>query len=140
MKIRSLLSVLSLVTVMQLSGSAWAAGDCGNWVDGAGTSNQSIGCTGEDTGYSSSGFYGDCYGACGYGCSWDNCGSGGAWPDPRLRTRTYGLWSGQALSVFPKAIVQWGSCIAGKGINYVGASIHSKSTGSNGSSSDRTNG
>jgi len=139
---RSILTALSFafLSLASFEGRALAAGDCGGgWVDGAGTSTNSIGCTAEDTGYSGSGFYGDCYGQCGYGCSWYNCGSGGACQDHDYKTRTYGLWSSAALSVFPSAIAQWGSCEINKGISSISTTIHSKSTGANGNQNKRVN-
>lgn len=127
----SISSLFLLVLTVQwgYSRSARAAGDCGGgWVDDY-SGEQDIGCSHEDANYSGSGFYGDCYGECGQGCSWYNCGSGGCCETHDYYTRTYGLWSSQAMSAFPCAIVQWGGCVTGRGVEAAGQYVYSKLTG-----------
>jgi hypothetical protein len=140
---RIVLSLVSLVAVLaafMISLPAHAAADCGGgWVDGAGTTNQYIGCQGEDTNQSGSQYFGDCYGQCGRGCSWYNCGSGGCCQTHDYYTRTQGLWSGAAMSYFPCAIVQWGGCVTGRGSRAAGAWIYSKTLGAWGQSGSMVN-
>jgi hypothetical protein len=122
-------SIFALAAVFYWMPSAHAAGDCGGgWVDDY-TNEQDIGCTSEDTAYSGSQNFGDCYGQCGQGCSWYNCGSGGCCQTHDYYTRTQGLWSSAAMSVFPCAITQWGGCVTGRGKDYVNQYVVSKVTG-----------
>jgi hypothetical protein len=117
-----------------------AAGDCGGgWVDGAGQYYQNAGCASEDTHLSGTGSGGECYGQCGRGCSWYNCGSGGACQDHDYYTRTQGLWSWAAMSRFPKAIAQWGSCVTGRGYQWLTGNEYSKTTGASGDAYPRVN-
>jgi hypothetical protein len=131
----SLSSVFTLLALFALTlfapTRADAEGACGGgWVDGAGYTNQSVGCASEDSHLSGVGaYYGECYGQCGKGCSWYNCGSGGACQNHDYYTRTQGFWSGAALGSFGAAIVQWGKCIAGKGAQYITGNEYSKWTG-----------
>lgn len=142
MTIRSALShisaALAILALAFFTPDAYAAGDCGGgWVDGAGTSGQSAGCASEDTHLSGTGNGGECYGACGRGCSWYNCGGGGACETHDYYTRTQGLWSWAAMSRFPAAIVQWGGCITGRGTQAASANEYSKTTGASGSAYPR---
>jgi hypothetical protein len=119
---------------------AFAAGDCGGgWVDGAGSSDQYIGCRGEDTSLSGTQNFGNCYGQCGAGCSWYNCGSGGCCQTHDYYTRTQSIWSGSAMSYFPCALVQWGGCVTGRGWSYVSSWVYSKTLGAWGSTGRRVN-
>ena len=132
-------AALTALALVLFTPSVYAAGDCGGaWVDGAGTSYQQPGCSSEDTYLSGTGYTaGDCYGACGKGCSWYNCGGGGACQTHDYYTRVNGLWSSAAMSKFPAAIVQWGKCIAGKGYQYLSGTERSKSTGAQGGANPR---
>ena len=135
-------SLLAFMTVAALCfvapEQAYAAGDCGGgWVDGVGTSNQSGGCAEEDTHLSGTGRTSECYGQCGKGCSWYNCGSGGACETHDYYTRTQGMFSWAALSRFPAAIVQWGSCVTGRGSQGASANVKSKTTGYTGGANPR---
>lgn len=69
----------------------------------------------------------DCYGACGPGCDF-TCSSGGACLTHDYNTRKYGILSYQALSVFPPALLQWGSCEVGRAIQYVATNVFSRFT------------
>src|SRR5438093_9176599 len=57
-----------------------------------------------------------CMGACGPGCSYncDGDGAGGACYEHDLATRTYGMFSSQAMSKFPPALRKWASCMTGR--------------------------
>jgi hypothetical protein len=59
-------------------------------------------------------FSGNCYGACGPGCT-TNCGSGGACQTHDYYTRRDGMFSSSAMSAFPPAAVQWGKCVMAAG-------------------------
>jgi hypothetical protein len=145
MSIRSAIShglalVAALTLMFVATPQAMAAGDCGGgWVDGAGGYYQNAGCASEDTHLSGTGNFGDCYGQCGRGCSWYRCGSGGACETHDYYTRTRGLWSWDAMSRFPAAIVQWGSCITGRGYQWLTGSEYSKTTGRSGGANPRVN-
>lgn len=131
-------ATLTVLALVLFAPNAYAAGDCGgNWVDGAGTSSQNVGCASEDDYLSGSQYYGDCYGACGRGCSWYNCGSGGSCQTHDYYTRRDGLWSGNAMSYFPAAISQWGRCVAGKGAQWLTGWMRSKWTGASGNANPR---
>jgi hypothetical protein len=136
----ALLILIAGLALMLEAPQATAAGDCGGgWVDGAGGYNQSVGCAQEDTHLSGTYSGGECYGQCGRGCSWYNCGSGGACQNHDYYTRTQGLWSGAALSWFPSAIVQWGACVTGRGYQYLTGNEYSKTTGASGGANPRVN-
>ena len=64
-------------------------------------------------------FYIDCYGACCPGCSAINCGSGGACEAHDYATRVYGMFSLEAMAVFPDALIQWGACVAYTSVVFV---------------------
>ncbi len=96
-------------------------------VDSCGADCQSIGSRVEENDWET-GFFGECYGACGAGCSW-NCSSGGACLTHDFYMRKHGLWSWQQFATFPFALVQWGSCMTGRAIDWVGHNIVSKVTG-----------
>lgn len=133
-------ALLALVALTFVSPRVDAAGDCGGgWVDGAGTYYQNAGCAMEDTYLSQSYNGGECYGQCGKGCSWYNCGSGGACQTHDYYTRTEGLWSWNAMKNFPAAIVQWGACVTGRGYAWLTGSEYSKTTGASGNANPRVN-
>jgi hypothetical protein len=96
-------------------------------VDSCGGDCQNIGLRVEEYDYETA-FGGDCYGACGPGCSYV-CSSGGACLTHDFYMRKHGLWSWQQFSTFPPALVQWGACMTGRGIDWVGQNIVSKVTG-----------
>ena len=95
-------------------------------VDSCGGDCQSIGSRVEESD-SETALSGSCYGACGPGCSM-NCGGGGACATHDYYMRKHGLWSWQQFETFPGALVQWGSCMTGRGIDWVGQNIVSKVT------------
>lgn len=136
----SLFSISALFVLTMFTPTASAGGDCGGgWVDGAGSYYQNAGCAMEDTSLSGTGSFGSCYGQCGKGCSWYNCGSGGACQTHDYYTRTSGLWSWAAMSRFPAAIAQWGSCVTGRGYQWATGSEYSKTTGASGTTNPRVN-
>lgn len=145
MNIRSALThafalLAALTLTFAVTPQAIAAGDCGgNWVDGAGGYYQNAGCAEEDTHLSGTYSGGECYGQCGRGCSWYNCGSGGACQTHDYYTRTEGLWSWNAIKNFPAAIAQWGACVTGRGYQYLTGSEYSKTTGASGNAYPRVN-
>lgn len=72
-----------------------------------------------------------CMGACGPGCSY-NCsgdGAGGACYEHDKATRTYGMFSGEAMSKFPPALRKWASCMTGRYITTPTTNIFSRVTG-----------
>lgn len=87
------------------------------------SSSQKIGSYGEDSSST-----GDCYGKCGRGCSFYSCGYTSNCQTHDYYTRTYGLFSSQALSTFAPAIRDWGSCLY-NGTKSQTKSIISKVTG-----------
>ena len=97
------------------SSSTWSSNQCANAIND--DSNNYAGA------YSSS-----CYGACGPGCSY-NCGGGGACQTHDYYTRTYGMFSSQAMSAFPSALAQWGRCEMGAGTSYVSGALKSAWSG-----------
>lgn len=68
---------------------------------------------------------GNCYGTCGVGCSM-TCGTGGACQTHDYYVRSYGLYSSPALSAYPAAAVQWGSCMMGRAKVSASTSITSR--------------
>src|SRR5215475_1656929 len=74
--------------------------DAGSW-----SSNQCANAINDDSDYYAGAYNSDCYGACGPGCSY-NCSSGGACLTHDYYTRTYGMFSSQAMSAFPAALAQ----------------------------------
>jgi hypothetical protein len=94
-------------------------------VDGNGSTSQYIGYRVEEYDYETS--WGECYGACGPGCSY-NCGGGGACQTHDFYMRKHGLWSWQQFATFPGALVQWGACVTGRAIDWVNQNIISKVT------------
>jgi hypothetical protein len=96
-------------------------------VDSCGYSCQNIGTRPEEYDSETS-MYGNCFGACGPGCNY-TCGGGGACTRHDRAMRKHGLWSWQQFDSFPAAAVQWGSCVTGRGIDYVQQNIVSKITG-----------
>ena len=108
-------------------------------VDNCGGNCQSIGLRVEEYD-GETGMSGSCYGACGPGCS-INCGGGGACETHDYYMRKHGLWSWQQFSTFPKALVQWGSCVMGRGVDWVPSeNINSKVTGGNGGTDQKVSG
>jgi hypothetical protein len=87
------------------------------------SSSQDIGTYGEDSSYTT-----DCYGKCGRGCAWYSCGYTSNCQTHDYYTRTYGLFSSQALSTFAPAIRDWGACLY-NGTKSQTKSIYSKVTG-----------
>ena len=72
-----------------------------------------------------------CMGACGPGCSY-NCsgdGVGGACYEHDKATRTYGMFSGEAMSKFPPALRKWASCMTGRYVTTPATNIFSRVTG-----------
>ncbi|MEO6771425.1 MAG: hypothetical protein ABI467_00185 [Kofleriaceae bacterium] len=71
-----------------------------------------------------------CMGACGPGCSYncDGDGPGGACYEHDLATRTYGMFSSQAMSKFPPALRKWASCETGRYVTTPTTSIFSRVT------------
>jgi hypothetical protein len=69
----------------------------------------------------------NCYGACGPGCNY-NCSSGGPCTTHDYYTRTYGMFSSQALGAFPPALVKWGGCEVGRAVQSVGTNVFSRLT------------
>jgi len=71
-----------------------------------------------------------CMGACGPGCSFncDGDGPGGACYEHDLATRTYGMFSSQAMSKFPPALRKWASCETGRYITTPATNIFSRVT------------
>lgn len=112
--------IASIITVSAPLSTAQAA-----VVDGDGGSTQYIGYQIEEN---LPGDWGDCYGACGPGCSYI-CSWGGACQTHDFYMRKHGLWSWQQFATFPPALVQWGACELGRGIDWVGQNIVSKVTG-----------
>ena len=103
-------------------------------VNNCGTNCQDIGVRAEDSSSSTT-----CYGACGYGCSY-NCSSGGACTTHDYNARTYGLFSSQSLSTFAPAALQWGRCMTGRGTSYVSSYIKSQATTAERSSGSKVSG
>lgn len=95
-------------------------------VDSCGSTCQKIGTRIEEYDYETA-MSGNCYGACGYAC-FINCSSGGACATHDYYMRKHGLWSWQQFSTFPPAAVQWGSCMTGRGVDWVNQNIVSKVT------------
>ena len=93
----------------------WSSNQCANAIND--DSNNYIGA------YSS-----DCYGACGPGCSY-NCGGGGSCLTHDYYTRTYGMFSSQAMSAFPAALAQWGRCEMSAGASAVSGALKSAWSG-----------
>ena len=71
-----------------------------------------------------------CMGACGPGCSYncDGDGPGGACYEHDAATRTYGMFSSQAMSKFPPALRKWASCETGRYITTPATNIFSRVT------------
>jgi hypothetical protein len=114
--------IASLATVAAPTSTAQAAA-----VDSCGGDCQSIGLRTEEYDYETALDGGNCYGACGPGCN-IVCGWGGACQTHDYYMRKHGLWSWQQFSTFPPALVQWGSCEMGRGIDWVNQNIVSKVT------------
>lgn len=114
--------VAALATIAVPESTARAAA-----VDSCGGDCQSIGFRVEENDGETA-FGGDCYGACGPGCSYV-CSWGGACQTHDFYMRKHGLWSWQQFATFPPALVQWGSCMTGRAIDWVGQNIVSKVTG-----------
>ena len=89
---------------------------CDSGYNPAGEQCQEIGPRLEDD---QEALYTDCYGACGPGCSAINCGSGGACETHDYYTRVDGMFSLEAMAVFPDALIQWGACIAYTSVVFV---------------------
>lgn len=68
-----------------------------------------------------------CLGACGPSCSY-NCDGGGACYDHDVATRTYGMFSSQAMSKFPPALRKWASCMTGRYVTTPTTAIFSRVT------------
>lgn len=113
--------LVSLVTIAAPVQVAQAA-----TVDSCGSTCQKIGTRIEEYDYETA-MSGSCYGACGPGCSL-NCSSGGACSTHDFYMRKHGLWSWQQFSTFPGALVQWGSCMTGRGVDWVNQNSVSKIT------------
>jgi hypothetical protein len=131
MKTRAALTALSLLTASFLMiPSAHAGGQYGYNCSSASTwsSNQCANAINDDSNNYIGAYSGSCYGACGPGCSY-NCGGGGACLTHDYYTRTYGMFSSQAMSAFPAALAQWGSCEMGSGLSYVGGALKSAWSG-----------
>ncbi len=71
-----------------------------------------------------------CMGACGPACNYncDGDGPGGACYEHDLATRTYGMFSSQAMSKFPPALRKWASCMTGRYITTPATNIFSRVT------------
>src|SRR3954470_732867 len=74
----------------------------------------------------STGCMGACGPACNYNCNGD--GPGGACYEHDLATRTYGMFSSQAMSKFPPALRKWASCETGRYITTPTTNIFSRVT------------
>jgi hypothetical protein len=96
-------------------GSSWSANQCANAIN-------------DDSNNYAGKFSTDCYGACGPGCSY-NCSSGGACTTHDYYTRTYGMFSSQAMSAFPAALAQWGRCEMGAGATAASGALKSAWSG-----------
>jgi len=125
---RSVAGLLALVLTLSFAMIATRstpaqAGD----VDSCGGDCQAIGYRIEENDWET-GFWGECYGACGPGCSSYNCGGGGACETHDFYMRKHGLWSWQQFATFPAALVQWGACRTWRAIEWVGQNIVSKVT------------
>lgn len=66
---------------------------------------------------------GSCFGACGNECSAYNCGGGAFCELHDHMTRTYGMWSAEALYTFAPAMMQWVSCWFYRTVVYVARTI-----------------
>lgn len=69
----------------------------------------------------------DCHGECGAGCSWMNCGGGGACQihDDQMAK---GFWTFGQFATFPAAAVQWGACVVGTAVVSVVKAVKSAVT------------
>jgi hypothetical protein len=98
--------------------TSWSANQCANAIN-------------DDSDNYAGAYNTDCYGACGPGCSY-NCGSGGACLTHDYYTRTYGMFSSQAMNAFPPALAQWGRCEMSAGAASVGGYVQSAWSGISG--------
>jgi len=131
MNTRANILVLSLLaTSFIASPSAHAGGMYGYNCGSASTwsSNQCANAINDDSDNYAGAYSSSCYGACGPGCSY-NCGGGGACQTHDYYTRTYGMFSSQAMSAFPSALAQWGRCEMGAGTSYVSGALKSAWSG-----------
>ena len=113
-------TIVVLLSMFLVAGPAHA-----DWVDDtAGSGDERIGSYGENSSY-----YTGCYGECGRDCAWYRCGKTSACTTHDYNTRTYGLWSSQAMGTFAPAIRDWGACITGRGTEWVQDKVISKVTG-----------
>jgi len=129
--VRSHLTLAGLAAIMLSAGIATvtvpASPAQAGTVDSCGGDCQSIGLRVEEYDSETSDFYSQCYGACGPGCNYV-CSWGGACQTHDYYMRKHGLWSWQQFATFPPALVQWGSCETGRGIDWVNQNIVSKVT------------
>ncbi|HEY5949427.1 MAG TPA: hypothetical protein VIV40_28225 [Kofleriaceae bacterium] len=129
MRARKTVSGFAAITI--LAGIAFIAAPASvaeaGYVDSCGGTCQNIGQRVEEYD-SETAMTGSCYGACGPGCSMV-CSWGGACQTHDYYMRKHGLWSWQQFSTFPAALVQWGSCETGRGVDWVNQNIVSKVTG-----------
>ena len=130
MKTRALTVGLPFIATILLASSAQAGGMYGYSCGAASSwsSNQCANQINDDSNSYGGQYSSNCYGACGPGCSY-NCGGGGACLTHDYYTRTYGMFSSQAMSAFPAALAQWGSCEMGSGLSYVGGALKSAWSG-----------
>ena len=115
----TILVIVSVAMVLGLGAQSARA----DYVDDY-SGQENIGSKGENSSY-----YTGCYGDCGADCAWYRCGHTSACVTHDYNTRTYGLWSSQAMNTFAPAIRDWGACITGRGKEWVSENVVSKVTG-----------
>lgn len=130
MTVRATAIAFSLLAIAFFAAPAHAAGQYGYNCSSATqwSSNQCANAINDDSNNYIGAYSTDCYGACGPGCSY-NCGGGGACLTHDYYTRTYGMFSSQAMSAFPAALAQWGSCEMGAGVTAVSGALKSAWSG-----------
>jgi hypothetical protein len=125
---RSLLASAMAALVLAVGMPTASAGNADSCTVNGGTRAECIGSysqhTAEDFQYA---LNTNCYGSCGPGCSM-NCSSGGACTTHDYNTRKYGMFSSQAMSVFPPALVKWGGCQVGRAVQNIGTNVFSRVT------------
>lgn len=126
--VRSVSALLALVLCVSFAAVAYPTRTAEAYeVDSCGYDCQNIGQRVEEYDWETNFDYGNCYGACGPGCT-ATCGGGGACQVHDYYMRKHGLWSWQQFATFPAALVQWGACVTWRAIENIGQTIVSKVT------------